>query len=78
MGQEDPDLKQRAKSAKKIARYPEQYKVCVGCDSIVASKAHLCPNCHAYRFVEDVDYVIAQADNLSRREQQTVVSEDLY
>jgi len=77
MGQKDSTLIERAKRARRITRNPKQYKVCCGCDSIVAAKVNLCPNCHAYRFENDHDYVINQAKALSRREQQTVVSEDL-
>lgn len=77
MGQKDPTLIERAKRARRITRNPKQYKVCYGCDSIVASKVNLCPNCHSYRFENDHDFVINQAKALSQREQQTVVSEDL-
>jgi RNA polymerase subunit RPABC4/transcription elongation factor Spt4 len=49
----------------------------MGCDSIVASKVNICPNCHAYRFEIDADTVVAQAKALSTREQNSVVAEDL-
>ena len=77
MGQEDPESIDRVKRARKITRNPTQYKVCGGCDSIVAAKVNLCPNCHSYRFEGDLNYVIKQAKALSQREQQTVLSEDL-
>jgi hypothetical protein len=78
VGQTDPALIERAKRARRIARNPAQYKVCCGCDSIVATKVNLCPNCHAYRFEDNDAYVVAQAKALSKREQQTVLSDDLY
>ena len=78
MGQEDPTLIERAKRARRITRNPKQYKVCCGCDSIVAAKVNLCPNCHSYRFETDLSYVVKQAKALSQREQQTVLSEDLF
>ena len=77
MGQENSNLMERAKRAKRIVRNPAQYKVCVGCESIVAAKVHICPNCHSYRFESDQDLVVAQAKTLSSREQHSVVSEDL-
>ncbi|NOY00604.1 MAG: hypothetical protein GXP30_12845 [Verrucomicrobia bacterium] len=77
MGKEDPALIERAKRARRIARNPAQYKVCGGCNSIVATKVNLCPNCHSYRFESDPEYVVQQAKSLSQREQQTVLSEDL-
>lgn len=77
MGQEDPTLIERAKRARRIARNPKQYKVCCGCDSIVAAKVNLCPNCHGYRFESDRELVVKQAKALSQREQQTVLNEDL-
>jgi hypothetical protein len=49
----------------------------MGCDSIVASKVNICPNCHAYRFECDEDAVVTQARALSSREQNSVVAEDL-
>lgn len=77
MAQEDPALMERARRARRIVRNPEQYKVCMGCDSIVASKVSICPNCHSYRFEVDGDFVIRQARILSQREQHSVVAEDL-
>ena len=74
---EDPAILDRAKRARRIVRNPAQYKVCIGCDSIVAAKVHICPNCHSYRFETDADFVIQQAKTLSRREQHSVVAEDL-
>lgn len=49
----------------------------MGCDSIVATKVNICPNCHAYRFEADESFVVAQAKALSTREQNSVVAEDL-
>ncbi len=49
----------------------------MGCDSIVASKVNICPNCHAYRFECNEDAVVSQARVLSSREQNSVVAEDL-
>lgn len=77
MEQEDPTLIERAKRARRIVRNPAQYKVCCGCDSIVAAKVHLCPNCHAYHFEADRELVVKQAKALAKTEQQTVLSEDL-
>jgi len=77
MAQEDPALVERAKRARRIVRNPNQYKVCMGCDSIVAAKVSICPNCHSYRFELDEDFVVRQARILSRREQHSVVAEDL-
>lgn len=71
-------LMDRARRAQKIVENPSKYKICEGCESIVASKVHLCPNCHSYRFEEDHERVIRQARALGAREQQSVVSEDLF
>ncbi len=77
MANEDPALIERAKRARRIVRNPGQYKVCLGCDSIVASKVSICPNCHSYRFEFDESFVVRQAQILSRRQQHSVVAEDL-
>lgn len=71
-------LADRAKRARRIVRNPALYKVCMGCDSIVASKVNICPNCHSYRYRGDEDFVVAQAKTLSTREQNSVVAEDLF
>ncbi|MEO0415112.1 MAG: hypothetical protein AAF226_09200 [Verrucomicrobiota bacterium] len=70
-------LADRAKRARRIVRNPALYKVCMGCDSIVATKVNICPNCHSYRFEADESYVVTQAKTLSSREQNSVVAEDL-
>jgi len=74
---EKKTLLDRARRAQKIVENPGKYKICEGCDSIVASKVNLCPNCHGYRFEEAEHLVVAQAKALGSREQQSVVSEDL-
>ena len=70
-------LLDRARRAQKIVDNPSKYKICEGCESIVAAKVQLCPNCHSYRFEENDELVIAQARALGSREQRSVVSEDL-
>ncbi|MEM6278584.1 MAG: hypothetical protein AAF733_03840 [Verrucomicrobiota bacterium] len=77
MTKDDTALADRAKRARRIVKNPSLYKVCFGCDSIVAAKVNICPNCHAYRFEIGEDFVVAQAKALSTREQNSVVAEDL-
>ena len=69
-------LNERAKRADKIIRNPRKYKICAGCESIVAQKINLCPNCHAYRFVESESLVVAQAQELGQREARSVLGSD--
>lgn len=71
-------LDERARRAQEIAESPAGYKVCEGCESIVGSAAHICPNCHGYRFDADKTRVIAQALLLGSREQKSVTADDLY
>jgi uncharacterized paraquat-inducible protein A len=78
MAEKDPALMERAKRARRIVRNPDQYKVCLGCDSIVAAKVSICPNCHSYRYEAEQDQVVRQAQILSQREQHSVVAEDLF
>ena len=70
-------LQDRAKKAAEIIATPHQYKVCEGCDSIVAERVATCPNCFGYRFDESADAVTAQALLLGSREQKTVTAQDL-
>ena len=77
MAMQDPAMVDRARRAERIVRNPEQYKVCMGCDSIVAKKVSICPNCHSYRYETDEQMVVDQARVLSRREKHSVIADDL-
>ncbi|MEO7932037.1 MAG: hypothetical protein ABIT76_02655 [Chthoniobacterales bacterium] len=70
-------LEERARKAREIAAQAERYKVCEGCESIVAERVVNCPNCHGYRFDGTPQRVISQAELLGAREQTSVVAEDL-
>jgi len=70
-------LQDRAKKAAEIIATPHQYKVCEGCDSIVAERVATCPNCYGYRFDESSEAVTTQARLLGSREQKTVTAQDL-
>jgi len=78
MTEQENSLFDRARRAQKIVENPGKYKICEGCESIVATKVNICPNCHSYRFEVDADCVIRQARALGSREQQSVITEDLY
>ena len=67
---------ERARQADKIVKNPSNYKICEGCDSIVLTKAHTCPNCASYRFRGGMDEVVAQARILGRRERRSVMAAD--
>ena len=68
----------REEQAAKIMMAPEKYKICRGCDSIVANSAKICPACHSYRFNNSLNEIIDHAETLASREQTTVKPEDLY
>ena len=70
-------LEDRAARARKIGGAPQNYKVCEGCESVVAARVVTCPNCHGYRFDESPDRVVEQANLLASRPQQSVTSADL-
>ena len=70
-------LIERAQKAHKIIKNPRKYKICSGCESIVAQKVTICPNCHAYGFIADESMVVAQAQELGKREAKSVLSADL-
>ncbi len=73
----DPHLADRAARAQKIIDAPENFKVCEGCESIVARRVVTCPNCHGYRFNENDEEIIAHARALASRPQTSVTAEDL-
>lgn len=70
-------LEERAARAEKIIAAPENFKVCEGCESIVAARVVTCPNCHGYRFDDSAERVVDQARVLASRPQQSVTSADL-
>jgi hypothetical protein len=77
MPPDDPHLSERSEKAAKIIAEPGSYKVCESCDSIVARRVALCPNCNGYRFDGQATRVIEQARLLAARAQTTVTHEDL-
>ena len=77
MPSENSHLAERAQKAAKIIADPAEFKICESCESIVASRVTMCPNCNGYRFDDDSDAVIAQARLLGSREQTSVREEDL-
>ena len=77
MTSSSPSLDARAQQAARIISEPEKFKVCEGCDSIVAERVATCPNCYGYRFEDDRQAVIDQALLLGSREQTSVVADDL-
>jgi len=70
-------LQDRAAKARKIIEAPQKFKVCEGCESIVTARVVTCPNCHGYRFDDSAERVVAQANLLASRPQQSVTSADL-
>lgn len=75
---QDSHLKERAQKAAKIIAKPTEFKLCEGCESIVAVRVATCPNCHGYRFDETPESVVAQARLLATRAQTSVVADDLF
>jgi hypothetical protein len=77
MPDSNPHLSERAKKAEKIIAHPQNFKICEGCDSIVAERVVTCPNCHGYRFDSDPKAIIEHAKLLGSREQTGVSAQDL-
>ena len=71
-------MEERAARAAKIVERPEEYKICEGCDSILAISTATCPNCHSYRFNAKANEVAAHARILASRAQVGVAQEDMY
>ena len=67
----------RLDKAKLIIDRPGDFKVCEACGSIVSLTTAVCPNCNAYRFDSNTEYVVEQAVLLASREQRSVTPEDL-
>jgi Zn finger protein HypA/HybF involved in hydrogenase expression len=73
----DGHLAERAARAQKIIEAPQNYKVCEGCESIVARRVATCPNCHGYRFDLDANQIVAHAKMLASRPQTSVTESDM-
>lgn len=48
----------RLDKAKLIIDRPGDFKVCEACGSIVSLTTAVCPNCNAYRFDSNTEYVV--------------------
>ena len=77
MSEPDPQLEDRARKAERIVAEPDKFKICEGCESIVAARVTVCPNCYGYRFNPDSAAVIAQAKLLATRARTSVIADDL-
>lgn len=77
MSAPEPTGDHRLKQAEKITSHPEQYKVCEGCGSIVATRAVTCPSCHGYLFDTTALRVVSQARDLAMRAAHSVLASDL-
>ena len=75
---EETQLAERARKAEQIIANPTAFKVCEGCESIVAARVATCPNCHGYRFDDGPEAVTAQARLLGSRARTSVIEEDLF
>ena len=75
---EDSQLAERARKAEQIIANPTAFKVCEGCESIVAARVATCPNCHGYRFDDVPEAVVTQARLLGSRARTSVIEEDLF
>lgn len=73
----EAQMAERAARAQKIIDAPQNYKICEGCESIVARRVDTCPNCHGYRFNEDDSVIIDHAKALAARPQTSVTASDL-
>ena len=74
---DDSHMLRRREQARRIIGAPERFKVCEGCDSIIARAAVFCANCHAYRFNEDEHAIAETAQMLATRPQRSVTADDL-
>ena len=70
-------MSERAQLAAEIVENPRRYKICEGCDSIVARRVPTCPNCFGYRFNTAKKAIVDQARLLGSREKTSVTAEDL-
>jgi predicted ATP-dependent serine protease len=66
------NMVERSEKAARIIAQPKQFKICESCESLVARRVALCPNCNGYRFDEAPESVAEQAKLLASKVQSTV------
>jgi RNA polymerase subunit RPABC4/transcription elongation factor Spt4 len=64
MSVEDKIMAARRLWRDKIVASPGSFKVCYGCDSVMAAPAALCNICHTYSFDRDTTAVVEAAKRL--------------
>lgn len=71
----DPQSRRQRIAA--MLRQPQAWQVCCGCDSVVAAKRPLCPNCGAYRFLtfEAGPHAVQKAIRKLERQKQASLHE---
>lgn len=62
----------RKEMANSVLKDPSAYKVCAVCGAIVDRAVETCPDCFAYRFIEDEQVVADKALDLAVRPQTAV------
>jgi ribosomal protein L40E len=60
------DRRSKRQRLARIERDPSSWKVCEGCEAVVAVRANVCPRCHAYRFDGGEARVIRTARRIVR------------
>lgn len=63
--------------ANAVLKDPSAYKLCAVCGAIVDRTAEICPDCYAYRFVDDAGAVSDKALDLAVRPQTAISHLDL-
>ena len=56
--------KQKEDIIESVKRFWFGYKVCEGCDILLAEEMHVCPVCKAYRFNDSKECIITAAEKL--------------
>ena len=77
MSEADRQRLDRSRKADTIIAEPSKFMICEGCESIVAARVSMCPNCYGYRFNANPAAVTEQAKLLASREQKSVIADDL-
>lgn len=63
----------RRAAAERIAANPQNYKVCVACESICGARVARCSQCQNYQWITDPEAVAEHARLLATQEPRTFV-----
>jgi hypothetical protein len=74
----EKEFSSRKEAAEYVAANYKRFKVCEGCDSVLAKTLAMCPICYTYRFDASKEAVINTSTRLGNNDRSTLLDSDLF